>query len=157
MTKFILILLLSGFYVLNLMAHPKKPIRLPWDSIPTTLPPIKIDWIDSLHFSLSDTVVVPTFSISTHIDTLLFSQCDSVPKNLWESYRKYLDAERVNEARIIAAPLDNMPIIVPPSYNFQLQAQRPDTIYHFHIRNLREEEKLNSPQQMIQMNGNRQP
>ena len=125
MKKFILISLLIGLYRVNLMSQQKEPKRLPWDSVPPTLPPFKIE----------------------RIDTLRFFPGDTIPEPIWEKYLKRKGQKRATEERMLTAPQDNMPVIVPPDHQFQMIVVRPDTIFQYYIRNLRDEEKPNSRQQ----------
>lgn len=125
MKKFILTSLLIGLYGVNLMSQQKELKRLPWDSIPSTLPPFKIEPADTLRFFPGDTI----------------------PNPIWEKYLKKKNQERMAQERMLTAPQDNMPIIVPPDHQFQMIVVRPDTTFHYYMRNLRDEEKTNSLKQ----------
>lgn len=125
MKKLILISLLLGLYGVNLMSQQEEPKRLPWDSVSSTLPPFKI----------------------ASADTLRFFPGDTIPTPLWEKYLKKKSQERMTEERILTTPLDNMPVIVPPHHQFQMIVVKPDTTFHYFLRNLRDEEKPNSLKQ----------
>lgn len=126
MKKFILIFTLLSIVGINLMPHPKEPIgRLPWDSLLKSFPPFEIERIDKHRIS----------------------PVDSIPNTLWENYQKNLSVERATKIRIVTAPLDKMPVIVPPGSQSKMLVERPETTFHFYLRNLRDEEIMNSLQQ----------
>ncbi len=119
MKKFILISLLIGLCGVNMMSQHKEPKRLPWDSLPPALPPFKIE----------------------RSDTLRFFPGDTIPDQIWEKYLKKKNQGDATDDKILIAPQDNMPVIVPPDYQFQMIVVRPDTTFHYYLRNLRDEEK----------------
>ena len=121
MKKYVLISLLIGLYGVNLMSQHKEPKRLPWDSVPSTLPPFKIEPADTLRFYPGDTI----------------------PNPIWEKYLKKKNQEKITEKRMLTAPQDNMPVIVPPDHQFQMIVVKPDTTFHYYLRNLKDEEKKN--------------
>jgi len=121
MKKFIMISLLIGLCGVNMMSQHKVPKRLPWDSLPRTLPPFKIEPADTLRFFPGDTI----------------------PNPIWEKYLKRKDQGDVSDDKILVAPQDNMPVIVPPDRQFQMIVVRPDTTFHYYLRNLSEEKKKN--------------
>ena len=121
MKKFILISLLIGLYGVNLMSQHKAPKGLPWDSLPSALPPFKIEPADTLRFYPGDTI----------------------PNPIWEKYLKKKNQEKITEKRMLTAPQDNMPVIVPPDHQFQMIVVKPDTTFHYYLRNLKDEEKKN--------------
>lgn len=121
MKKLILISLLIGLYGVNLMSQHREPKRLPWDSVPPALPPFKIE----------------------RTDTLRFFPGDTIPNPIWEKYLKKKNQEKATEERMLTSPQDNMPVIVPPDHQFQMIVVRPDTLFRYFLRNLRDEEKKN--------------
>ena len=116
MKKFILISLLIGLCGVNMMSQHKEPKRLPWDSLPPALPPFKIE----------------------RSDTLRFFPGDTIPDQIWEKYLKKKNQGDATDDKILIAPQDNMPVIVPPDYQFQMIVVRPDTTFHYYLRNLRD-------------------
>lgn len=135
MKKLILISLLIGLYGVNLMSQHKEPKRLPWDSVPPALPPFKIE----------------------RTDTLRFFPGDTIPNPIWKKYMMKKNQEGANEDRMITAPQDNMPVIVPPDHQFQMIVVRPDTTFHYYLRNLKDEEKKTPLQQQLRPERKRNP
>lgn len=82
----------------------------------------------------------PPFKIERS-DTLRFFPGDTIPDQIWEKYLKKKNQGDATDDKILIAPQDNMPVIVPPDYQFQMIVVRPDTTFHYYLRNLRDEEK----------------
>jgi len=122
MKRFIIIPILVWFCVVHVMAQLNEDKRLPWDSIPPLLPPFEMK----------------------RIDTLRFNPGDTIPHPIWE---KFLSKRGTTTDRTFVAPPDNMPVIVPPDHNFYMIVTKPDTAFHYYIRNGMDEKKiLNSPE-----------
>ena len=67
------------------------------------------------------------------IDTLeYYIPGDTIPNRLWE---KYLKAQKDKKNKSFAAPMDNMPVIVPPEHAFSLIVVKTDTTVHYYLRN----------------------
>lgn len=116
MKQFIIISALGFFCVVHLMAQLNENKRLPWDSIPPSLPPFEMERTDTLRFNPGDTIPAP----------------------IWE---KFLRNEGVAEFRTLNAPLDKMPVIVPPDHQFQMIVVVPDTTFYYYMRNPGKEER----------------
>ncbi|MBF6628160.1 MAG: hypothetical protein ITG04_06580 [Proteiniphilum sp.] len=116
MKRFIILTGLGWICVVYVMAQLNEHKRLSRDSIPTLLPPIEI----------------------VRVDTLLFNPGDTVPNPVWE---KFIREKRRTTGRTLEAPHDNMPVIVPPDHNFYMIVTKPDTTFHYYMRNLHEESK----------------
>ncbi|MDK2852265.1 MAG: hypothetical protein PWQ38_530 [Proteiniphilum sp.] len=116
MKRFIIIAAMVGLFVVNLRSQHQEHNRLPWDSIPRELPPFTLEGIDTLRFHPGDTIPAP----------------------IWKQFLKKQGRER---ARALPAPMDQMPVVVPPGYTFHMIVKKPDTTFLYHSRNLREEEK----------------
>ena len=117
MKRFIIIFMFIGLFAVNLISQKKERERLPWDTITATLPP----------FEMSRT------------DTLRFIPGDTIPTPIWEMYLK---KKRTTEGKTLESPLDNMPVIVPPDHQFHMIVVKPDTSFHYYLRNLKEESKV---------------
>jgi len=124
MKRFIIISVLVVFFAVNLMSQQKDRKQLPWDSIHPSLPPFEIERIDTLRFNPGDTIPTP----------------------IWE---KFLKKEGRTAGRILKAPPDNMPVIVPPDHQFHMIVAEPDTTYHYYMRNLRKKSlESHSPEKL---------
>jgi len=117
MKRFIIISTLVVFFAGNLMSQQKENSRLPWDTIPLLLPPFNIE----------------------RIDTLRFNPGDTIPSPIWQ---EFLKKNEITEKKTLMEPLDNMPVIVPPDHDFYMIITKPDTTFHYHMRNLMDENKI---------------
>lgn len=117
MKRFIIISALVWLCVVSMTAQRDESKRLPMDTIPLLLPPFELK----------------------RNDTLLFNPGDTVPNPIWE---KFLRKRGTTEGRTLEAPMDNMPVIVPPDHNFYMIVTKPDTSFHYHMRNLKEESNV---------------
>lgn len=124
MKRFISTFALAGLFVVNLMSQQHDQLRLPWDTIPRKLPPLSLEGIDTLRFYPGDTI----------------------PPPIWEQFRK--ERERTG-VKVLPAPPDNMPVVVPPDHTFHLIVAEPDTTFHYHSRNLWKEEKRSPSRQQL--------
>lgn len=116
MKRIIIAALLVGLYVVNLSSQQQELFQLPGDSIPRRLPPFRLEGTDTLRFNPGDTIPLP----------------------LWN---QHLAQQKTDELLVIQSPFDGMPIVVPPGNTFHLIVTRPDATYHYHSRNLGEEEQ----------------
>ena len=116
MKRFIILSALGWFCVVHLMAQFNQHKRFPWDSIPLVLPPFEMKPVDTLRFNPGDTIPYP----------------------IWQ---KFMSEKGTTKGRTLEAPLDQMPVIVPPDHNFFMIVTRPDTTFHYNMRNLHEEGK----------------
>ncbi|NLY25151.1 MAG: hypothetical protein GX042_09135 [Bacteroidales bacterium] len=125
MKRFIILAALGWYCVVNLMAQLNENKSLPWDSIPPLLPPFEMKPVDTLRFNPGDTIPYP----------------------IWE---KFLRKNEATTGRTIEAPMDKMPVIVPPDHNFYMIVTKPDTTFHFYMRNLHGKSgKRPSPKQFV--------
>ena len=114
MKRFIIIPAMVWFCVVNILAQRNEIKRLPTDTIPLLLPPFELKRNDTLRFNPGDTIPYP----------------------IWE---KFLSKREATKSRTLEAPIDNMPVIVPPDHNFYMIVTKPDTTFHYYMRNLRNE------------------
>lgn len=66
-------------------------------------------------------------------DTFSFNPGDTIPNHLWEKFRKGL-AE--SDIKSFKSTIDQMPVVVPPDYNFSMIVNKPDSTVQYYIRNL---------------------
>ncbi|MDD3189098.1 MAG: hypothetical protein PHO13_06325 [Fermentimonas sp.] len=80
-------------------------------------------------------------------DTLNFNPGDTIPNHLWENF---LRNQKDSLAKPFYAPLDQMPVIVPPDYNFSMIVVKPDSTVQYYIRNLHSgEARKTVPNQLL--------
>lgn len=105
------------FAVIGTYAQERKLLPFPSDSL-KSFPPLEHRKIDTLRY---------------------YKPGDTIPNQLWENYLK---SKKDNKNKSFAAPVDNMPIIVPPEHSFSLIIVKPDSTVHYHIRNFGTEKKV---------------
>jgi hypothetical protein len=117
MKRFIILSAMVWFCVVNITAQRNEIKRLPTDTIPLLLPPFELKRNDTLRFNPGDTIPYP----------------------IWE---QYLRKKGATQGKTLEAPIDNMPVIMPPDHNFYMIVTKPDTIFHYYMRNLMDENKI---------------
>jgi hypothetical protein len=76
---------------------------------------------------------LPPFNIEKR-DTLRFHPGDTIPAPLWN---KFLSDQAATAGKTLKSPVDRMPVVVPPDYNFFMIIVKPDSTVHYHIRNIK--------------------
>jgi hypothetical protein len=75
-------------------------------------------------------------------DTIRFYHGDTIPNSIWEKLRREFTE---SEIKPFKSPIDQMPVIVPPNYNFSMIVSKPDSSVQYYIRNLNTGETKISP------------
>lgn len=113
MKKSLIIPMFLFLMVTGAFAQQRKQFVFPPDSLLKQLPRFENREIDTLRF---------------------YKPGDTIPNQLWENYLK----SKKETNKTFKAPLDNMPIIVPPNHTFSMTVIKPDSTVHYHIRNFGE-------------------
>ncbi|MDD4777122.1 MAG: hypothetical protein PHV53_02420 [Fermentimonas sp.] len=66
-------------------------------------------------------------------DTLNFNPGDTIPYLLWKKFPKESKDSLIKHFK---SPVDQMPVIVPPNYNFSMIVVKPDSTVEYYIKNL---------------------